>query len=173
MTTATVIETLKHDADKDAAFNAVCHVFALRKRARHMVSLRALTKKMEAEGFKYSTEQYASILKRLATLGVGRLETDAKGKVRALRDIKLTLQSIGKAALGERLTVARRNARNVFTQLPVAAATKERVETLWKAPERRMNLRIRVPLGGKLVDVEVPKGLSKEEIAVFISKFLD
>lgn len=98
--TQETIDALKREAATNKAFNAVCHVFALRKRTRAMVTIHGLTLAMTSEGFHYSKKEYQRILSFLSRLNIGKLEVDKQGNSKALTNITVTLQSIGKAAVG-------------------------------------------------------------------------
>lgn len=114
-----VIQTLKTETAKDSALNAVLHMFATRERARDQVTIQALENRMKEEGFAYEHAEYVRILRLLAKLGLGRLDTDPSGKVRALKDVKVTLQSIGLAACGSGATIQTLHRRNRFQRIPI------------------------------------------------------
>lgn len=95
------VAQLRHLANNDKVFNAVMHRFAIRERARAQVTIQTLRTSMEKEGFKeLGNEGYAKVLKALADLKVGTLKRNRNGRITALTNIKMRLQSIGKAALG-------------------------------------------------------------------------
>lgn len=108
-----VIESLRTDADKLSALKDTLFAFAMRERARHEITLVSLVSRMKKEGFDHSRHDYVEVLKLLAKAGIGRLDLDPKGRVRGLKEVKTTLQSIGAAALGEsaRLEIAKRRNR--------------------------------------------------------------
>lgn len=112
-----VIELLKNEALINPTFNAVCHVFAVRQRTRYKVTVSTLMAAMKSEGFNFSKEQYIGVLKFLNTLGLGQLTVDSKKRVRSLDHIKVTLQSIGKTALGQGEKVKRQTPTHRYTQL--------------------------------------------------------
>lgn len=94
-----IIEALRKEASTNKCFNDVAHVFATRERARQQVTIAALRLRMEEEGFDYARSEYVKVLKFLASLHLGVLDTDEKGNVISLKSIKTTLQSIGAAAV--------------------------------------------------------------------------
>lgn len=96
-----MIETLRTEAAKNTALGDVLHMLATRERARFMISLSALTVRMHREGFKGTRSEYGLALAKLATAGVGALDRDPKGRVRSLKDIKISLPTLGRAVLGE------------------------------------------------------------------------
>lgn len=122
MNTQTVVEILKKEADKDTVFKDVAHVFAQRKRARRQVTVTSLAARMAKEGFDYSKSEYARVLKRLSDLGLGSLQQDARGRIKALKDIKISLQSIGAAAVGSSKNLVNRTDRIKFNHLSLPEA---------------------------------------------------
>ncbi len=129
-----VIETLKTEAKKNPAVDAVLHMFALRQRARHTVTLDGLEQRMKLNGFSYESTQYADVLKLLADLGIGKVEKDAKGRVKALKDVGVTLQSIGKAAVDDKGELDKFKKRNRFSALEAREAQKA-FKAAFPAPE--------------------------------------
>lgn len=115
---------LRAEAASNPTFKAICETFAKRERARNQVTLANLAITMEREGFEYTREQYATALKTLASLGVGRLEQTRKGKQVVLKDIKVTLQSLGKVATSKADSLRNFKQRNSFSDiLPPKQAT--------------------------------------------------
>lgn len=183
-----LIETLKAEAPKDATLNAVLHMFAARERARAQVTLAALSNRMKEEGFSYDRADYARVLKLLANLGVGRLDTGQNGQVRALKDVKVTLQSIGNVSVGSGTTIEQLSFRNRFQRIPVVEAAPPRAPTpvTSKSPEIKLELadyghrpRVQprppegvwevlcVPLeNGNTFKTYIPKGLTKTDAAL-------
>lgn len=94
-----VVQALKAKAIEDEAFKAVCYKFGFRVRSRNQITVRTLMLTMQKDGFNFPLSKYQEILQFLSFCDIGKLVTDRKGVVRALIDIRLTLQSIGKAAL--------------------------------------------------------------------------
>lgn len=103
-TTATrkpnVVTQLQHEARKNSALADICHMFAMRERARQQVTMANLQYIMGKEGFKHTEQEYEDALGVLAGLGLGTLKYDKHRKLQALVGITVTLQSIGKAAVG-------------------------------------------------------------------------
>lgn len=94
-----VITALRNRAASSPVFNAMAHVFALRKRTRQQITLANLMWVMKKEGFRYVDTQYTVELQFMAGIGLGKLHIDSKNRVKALKGIHVTLQSIGIAAL--------------------------------------------------------------------------
>lgn len=182
-----VIKALQDQRTKDPVLDAVCTVFAARQRARDRVTMQALRERMKKEGFLYADADYARILKLLGTLGLGRIHADHKGRVIALSDIKVTLQSVGMAAVGQATVMDRHWKRNKFQKIPVIEAApirKEPTKVVEKVEETLTLQRVQprpapgvwevlcVPMrDGSTFKTYVPENLTKED-AVLIGKAL-
>lgn len=171
-----VVESLKQMATKKVA-NDVFHAWALRDRTRQVVTVEALAQRMKKEGYDYPQHEYAAILRQLSNMGLGRLETGAGGKVRALKDVKLTLQSIGKAAVGD-APLQGWHARNRFGHL--IASTDRAPELVQepapkpveapKTPSIAMGVTLVLSVNGKAVTIPVPDGLTVQEVGALVAK---
>lgn len=124
---AQVIDKLRTRASTDAVFHAVAEVFAMRERTRQQVTLQSLMATMLKEGYKFNKEQYTSVLAFMATLGLGTLERDNKGRIRALKGISITLQSIGLAAVSKKDNLAKNNIGTPFVKLPQEPKPKKEI----------------------------------------------
>lgn len=109
-------EALRNYAAKDKVFNAVATAFAMRERTRNIITIQRLIKTMKDHGFDFTREQYREVLAYLAHIGLGKL-VKKNGKVRALTDIKYTLMSVGKTALGQKAILDRAKMSHHYTQL--------------------------------------------------------
>lgn len=161
------IKSLRDEAKSNPAANAVFHVFATRKRARGNVTVSALMQRMKAEGFLYEGAQYADLLKLLAKLGFGRLQTDPKGRVKALTDVKTKLQSIGMAACGSNddLTASAFKPKRHYKDLlvtPSEPITAADAKPLPKA------VKLTFQVNGKPFDISIPENATAEEVATVI-----
>lgn len=94
-----IVQELKSKADRDPAFKAVFTKFGARQRSRNQVTIRALMLSMQKDGFNFPLTKYQEILKFLSELDIGTLSVDRKGQIRALVNVRLTLQSIGQAVI--------------------------------------------------------------------------
>lgn len=177
MSQSQIIESLKLAAQKDKATDAVLHVFAMRERARAQVTMSALEQKMRAERFSFDRQDYVRVLKLLAELGLGRLDTDTRGRVRALKDIKTSLQSIGAAACGQSTKLDRFKMRNKFSKI-TAGVVKEKLAAPVEVPAPQKEagvtaIGLTVSINGKMMTVSVPKDLTAQEIALLVGRFQD
>ncbi len=172
-----VIETLKSEASTNPAFNAVCHVFALRERARHQVTVQALHYRMLKEGFNYPKPKYEEIIKILGSLGFGQVKYNKRAEVIGLYEVKSTLQSIGKAALGGDSKLKSYKQRHKFTDLPLQSkkvTTKpESVTTKSQPPGRVYPVSLTVMINKKPVNFRIPTNISESEIKDLVETFAD
>ena len=65
-----MIEALKVEVVKNPTFNAMCHVFALRRRTRSTIMVASLIQKMDKEGFNFDKASYIKTLQFLADVDV-------------------------------------------------------------------------------------------------------
>lgn len=114
-----LVEQLRVLAASDKTFNAVAHVFAIRERARGEVTLSNLRLRMAREGFHFKGDELGQVLKKLSELGIGTLYIDSDKRIRSLKNIKVTLQSIGQAAVGKLDKLEKFTPDNHYVALPV------------------------------------------------------
>lgn len=160
---------LQSMAEASPVARAIFILWGMRKRTRAEVNLSVLMKTMKNEKFSYTRQEYAEFLEQLASLGIGKLER-RKGKVYALRDIGLTLQSIGAVATGHgELKPLPIRIRNKFVKLPIP----EKVQTptiLRRRKEDVPEVSLTVTLKGKSLRVDVPNSMNASEIAGVIER---
>lgn len=171
-----VVDALKERVKTDPLFNAIMHRFAIRERARNQVTLTNLRITMIKEGYSnFPVTKYQEALKFLASLGFGRLETNASGKVTALVDIRHTLQSIGqvasdmKGAKLEGFTPA-----NVYEPLqePAGRVVPEVDAPKPVAPETPSAdypAVLQVTIDGKVVHFPLPRAISPAELGFLLA----
>lgn len=175
-----MVEALKKAAKASPPFDAVMHVFALRERARFNVTIDSLYETMKREGFLYDKgSELTPVLKTLANLGFGRLDLGSNGRVRALTDLRYSLQSMGQAACGGASSISAYRQRRRFKTLqktPEAIKPLAQVHPLRRASDRVManpgasRLVLTVLIGDKPINVEMPKALSPQEIATLVTR---
>lgn len=171
-----IVSKLKAEAAKNKAFNAVCHRFALRERARQQVTIASLAATMKKEGYNFEKDQYGQVLAFLAALGLGTLDRNARGRIRSLRGIKMTLQSIGMAAIGNAIQLDKYIAQNRYTNLvstpqvpQTIIETKPPVPPAPRTQKSMCKIIFTVTVDDKEVNFEVPGGVPKEELGQFIA----
>lgn len=132
ITEASMVSELKAYAQKSKVFDAVCHLWAFRKRARRQVTIAGLTYAMKKEGFSsYSKDDLMKILAFLASIGVGKLRNNGS----SLSDVEISLKSLGLAAIGKDIPLNKiKPPVKKFRKLNVAAEVekvhaKEIIET--------------------------------------------
>jgi hypothetical protein len=163
----TVIK-LKKAAHTNGVFEAVLRMFAKRQRARADVTIGALAQRMKKEGHNFEPKDYEPVLKCLADLGFGRLECDKNGRIKALREVKTSLQSIGLVATSNATKLEHFNQRNKFESL---VAKEETINRIWdSAPSVGARLNIAFSINDKVVNMEVPRSLTLDEVNALITK---
>lgn len=130
-----IVESLKNKAQTNACANAVFHVWAVRQRARNMVTMASLTQKMTEEKFTFPRAEYEQFLKFLGGLGLGTLEVSRTGRVVALKNIKISLQSIGLSAVGHKEALQVFRTRKRFERLPIVTGAS--MPSAEKASEKK------------------------------------
>lgn len=179
MSPADMVNAIRTEAIANPCLNAVCHIFAIRERARQQVTLSTLMLTTKAEGYNFSKEDHEAVLTFLAKLGLGKLETDGKGRIVALKGISVTLQSIGLAGISKMDTLNRFEPQHTFKPLtsemqkaqPIAAQAvplKTKAPTPVEAPktkaEELFKAALTLSIGGKPVEFELPKVETPEQL---------
>lgn len=154
MTNKEMIDVLKIEADKNPATKAALQIFCLRKRPRSTLTLAGLEHKMKKAGYMYSKRDYEPLLRILEFVGVGTLDL-YNGRIKGLKNIKVTFQSIGKSVFGDQINVESRKQRNKFTDLKSG-------RTVPKPSSLALNLDLIV--NGKHVIIPLPQDLNNQEL---------
>lgn len=179
MNSTQVVETLRKEAATNSAFNAVCHVFALRQRARHQVTIQSLHYRMLKEGFSYPKTSYQQIIKMLGDLGFGAVKYDKRGEPIGIFGVNNTLQSIGKAALGGESKLKGYKQRHRYSDLPAVLNPTKKVEPKKTPPKasdtttRVYPVSLTVVIAGKPVNFRIPTNITAEEIQALVERFSD
>lgn len=171
-----VIEKLKKEAAHNPVAKDVFYMWAMRQRARNQVTVQALSQRMAEQGFKHTDDQYREVLKFLHSIGLGRLSTTSKGKITALIEVTLTLQSVGQAAAGSG-SLDKFKSRPVYAKLKQVERREDKrrssdaIEKAWAAPETKSVVGIAYMVGpNKTIYIPVPKELKPNEVADLISR---
>jgi hypothetical protein len=168
-----VIQTLKEEAATDQVFADVCHMWTKRMRSRNQVTIKALAQRMVEAGMPtHKPGEYGRVLKVLANLGFGRIEMDRRGDVKALKDIKITLSSIGEVAVGKALSLKSFKLRNRYRRMQVPAPTTPSAvpHKVIRKPEPAAPIGLVVKINEKSVNIPLPDSLSDEEMAGLIRR---
>lgn len=161
-----VVQRLQTEAASNKVFKAVCQLFINRERTRQQVTVPTMRLAMAREGHHYTKDECIDILKFMANLGLGTIDKDYSGEVRALKDIKFTLQSIGDAALhkGERL--------QNFAPAPEFKELPKQTIVPLKAPRvdeaTSYATSITINLDGSPVNFPLPRGLTLMELGALL-----
>lgn len=171
-----VVETLQDEATKDDVFNAMCELFAQRKRTRSRVTLKGLMLAMQyVKGSgNWSDKDYAKALEKLAKIGFGNLKYNSKNEVVALDNVKITLQSIGKAALmkGDELAKKKTAYKNKFKELEPASFIENNGHTMDAKPKSRSyGMFLTVMINNSPVTFPGPEKIKPEDLGAFLLKF--
>lgn len=150
-----IVTQLRDEVRKNPVFNDVCHVFALRERARQQVTIGSLFSTMKKNGFHHTKEQYKGVIKALAALGFGRLEKDKNNNIVALKNVCITLQSIGRAALGSTGKLEANVPRPKFVDMP---------QTFIEKPKSAYKVILTVLVEGTPIKIEVPTKVTESNL---------
>lgn len=177
MNTQEMINVLRSEAKSNPASNAAFCMLALRKRTRNTIGLSSLARRMKQEGFSYTRNDFIPMLKTIANLGLGQLDKTVRGRLKGIKNLKITMQSIGAAACGQQISLKSHSTRNKYDSLPIEPfppVVVPKPEVLVNAQQvelpKEMNLRFFI--NGKPLQVLIPKGLTPAEIASLISKLV-
>lgn len=179
----TLVTRLQEEADKNECFNAVMLVFSMRERARQQVTIESLTARMKSEGFNFSKKQYQGVLRQLALFGFGVLEYDKYREVSALKNVNITLQSIGQTVVQRTgdlkpwrpavdfkpLTADKPQA---IAKAPIKKAADVPIKA-WKAPESieqaKYEATVMVKINGKTLNFELPYGITPKQLTQLLA----
>lgn len=173
-----VVEKLMNEAKTNPASSAVFHAFGLRHRTRNEVALSALYHKMRKEGFNFTKDEYLPVIKLLGNLGIGELDVSARGRIKGVKNLKSTLQSIGQIACGQRIMpqpfksrrtmmTGTRRATRIVRKPKILSSQIKTSQTL----ESQMGLTLEVNLNGRLLHLPLPKNLNVQDLQVLIDRF--
>jgi hypothetical protein len=163
-----IIDNLKKEANNNSVAKDIFEYFCSRERARQTLTVDALYKRMTLEGIKHSRYEYAAVISVLSALGIGKLNKDLKGRVKGLTNVNYTLKSVGEAALGKINTLESSivSERTGPTVKAYAASNKDRSTHI-----KVKVLELDVEIGGKLVKVQLPTEVTRDELINLISFF--
>lgn len=159
MNTVEIVKKLKQEAETNDTARAVFLLWAMRQRARNTITVHSLVIAMSKQGFYFPAEKYRLLLKFLASLELGRLKVNSKGRVMALQEVSIKLQSIGKAALNQQVSSFERIKR------------QPRFKSLMQPqhmplPVISRKLVLTVILGEKkAIDIQIPPNLTTEDLS--------
>lgn len=152
-----LVDKLRIRANESKVFNVLCHVFALRERTRGQITIQSLSSKMKKEGFNFTKDEYRNELRFLASIGIGTLETSRRGTITALKNIKITLQSIGQAAVDSKNKIKPANFQTVYNKISLTK-TPPKPKPLGGKPT------LTLAINGTRMTVEVPETINPADL---------
>lgn len=164
-----IAKMIKDRAENSKVFNAICHVFALRERTRQQVTIHSLSVTMQKEGFDFSRSDYMKELDFLASLNLGRIEKSRTGVIRALKDITVTLQSIGAVGVGKKAFLDKSQVLGIKR---VRKAAKAPVVTPKVNHKRRLtdNATLVLTIDGRRMALTLEPNISASDLLTLIFK---
>lgn len=122
---AQITESLHKAASTNKVIHDICFVFAMRDRTRFQVNVGPLRLAMARAGYHLTVKEIEEALVFFASLGIGKLAYDNKKRLKGLVEVRWTLQSIGKTALGEDQKVTRSHQQRRYqAMLPATTVSK-------------------------------------------------
>lgn len=180
----TLIARLQEEATESQCFNATMMVFSMRERARQQVTIESLMARMKSEGFVFSKKDYQEVLKKLSKFGFGTLAYDASNEISALKNINITLQSIGDAVLkqGAQLKTWKpavdfkpltTDKPHAISKAPIKKAADVPIKA-WKAPETKAEptkyeATVMVKINGKTLNFDLPYGITPNQLTQLLA----
>lgn len=163
-----LIEALKREAEISRVAREVLTVFAHRKRDRSIITVKALRQYMLQQGFKNEPDDYANFITFLARQGVGQMMKSSKGKVLGIKNITVSLHSLGNVAMNGTPELKNFSSKPHYhrLELPLEIEKPKVIET---KPIIYLTVEISP---GKRVEIPFPKGLTPDEIAGIISRLM-
>lgn len=150
-----IVQKLKSETQNNPAAAPVFHLLALRRRSRGTITLSALSQKMRKEGFEYSNAQYRDLLGAMSKVGLGNPVLNRVGNCVGIKNIKVNLADLGKAACNEKETSQLVRERRVSDKV---------VDIMIK------NSTLDVSINGTEATLQFPNGLSARELMVLLEK---
>lgn len=173
-----IVHALREEANQNPVFNSVCLVFSMRERTRQQITLPSLMQTMDKEKFSFTRAQLEGVLRFLSTLGIGSLAFDKSGKIFALKNIKITLQSIGLVSLSKKDGLDKFKAQPHFESLVADTAAKApkslKVERTPAGPvdvvDGRYPATLTIKINGSPVVFELPRGITLKELSIVLTQ---
>lgn len=165
-----VIEALRKEAETNRVAREVFVVFAMRDRARSIITVIALEQRMKANGFPNNTrEDYAKVLTFLDKLGLGKLMVKQNGRVIGLKEIRIKLQSIGEVACNKVAKLEGFHSRNTFQKLDLPKQIFKPAQIV----EHKPDVTIKVNFApGVRYEISIPKEATIDQITSLIKRLI-
>lgn len=184
MTRDEIIKNLRDKAKSSKIASDIFTVCAMRERSRASLTIAGLSQRMKAKGYHYDRNEYEQFLAFLGNLGLGDIVTSRTGRVRALRNIHITLKSIGDAAMNNDKFLRPFTVKNKFT--PLMANKPPVLTNIVEAPIEKTNkyrylkttpiekselsryIKLIVSVDDKPWELQVPPNATNDDIARII-----
>lgn len=172
------VDMLKTETANSQAAEDVMNLLAERQRSRSTLSVSALSQQMRKRGIKHSPSEYREVLGLIAKLGVATKVMSSRGKVQALRNIKVNLSSLGKLAKGEKLEINDNNLHNQAAKairqplVDVELAPAPMNKAIEELDKKHDTFSFSMIIEGKPIVITIPKGISLPELSKLLRQFL-
>ena len=167
-----MIEKLKKELPANPVLHSVLLMFAMRDRTRRTVTVSGLRLKMNREGFQYTDDQLRGVIKTLAASGLGALDVGPKGGVRGIKDISVTLQSLGAAVCGTGSSLESFKTKHHFAKVSKEAA-KGPKEVAKKPALKFTPIVLTAVVNGKPLNIGIPNSFTLADIGLLLDKLRD
>lgn len=157
-----LVKAIQLKSANDEVFKHVCELFAQRQRARTRVTVKTIQRVLAQQGKTYSKEQVSNCFRYLASLSVGKIDNGMNGKLRSLKDIQYSLQSIGLAGQGSVAPLQQTKLRKHYTNLE----PKNNILVQRKGSVVVLSLII----DGQELKLPIPRVLSREELGLMLAE---
>jgi hypothetical protein len=175
------IELLKNEATNDKEVRTALELFTKRKRTRFRVTVNGLMQLARRSGVELTEDGCKRVLKALAAARFGVIEQDRSGAPIALDNVEVTLQSIGRAVLGNSHELDDFRPKRKFRRIRHSArktptlveAPKQPQESLAKPTWPRKdasNLVLTFMVNGKPVNLSIENDLNAQDIGLIIDR---
>ncbi len=161
-----VMQEISAEATRNKTFYEVCLVLACRERSRNTLTVTALVQKMKEEGFEHQPGDYREVILKLHAFGIGELMKSARGTAVGLKNLEVTLQSIGQAGVGTGVTLDTYKGKLRQEKLPLPKEVVHEIVGV-EAP-KPMTINLTINIKGVPVNMSMPA--NGEVISELINK---
>lgn len=172
------VSAIRAEAQRNEIFGAICYNFAHRQRTKETLTVRGLKARMEKEGADFRREDYVKAMEFLASLGLGTLKRDNKGRVTALTNMRVTLQSIGQASALQVKDLKNFKRQRRFSKLPEMVMRKaaeyvsdKNAQVSPILAKAKYTVSLIVKMNGNPITIPGPIELAPDELGEFLIEF--
>lgn len=156
-----LISKIKQEALTSDVLKAVLMKFSTRLRNRATITPAGMKLALHKDGTNFTKNDYGNVLKFLADVGVGTLETGPRGQVKSLNKIKLDLKTIGSMVLGT---------PSASAELPAVTVEPVHVSSISERPGP-YSVELVIDMDGEFVKFPGMSDLAPSELGKFLLKF--